>query len=757
MRRAFVAIGAAVSWLLWAAHLRRRVPVILQLNTVECGAACLAMVLTYYRRHTTVTQCREVCRGGRGGVNAATIVRAARSYGLIARGLLPTAELYGRIRLPAILHWNREHFVVVERCGLRRVNIIDPAHGRRRLTLDQFFKGVGDAVLVFEPGPTFQRAKRTERSTLRLLGSVFTGLPGIRGVLGQVLLTTVLLQVLGLGLPVATKLIVDEVFGASRTNLIWLLGAGLLIALTAQIVTTYLRSLLLLYLQGRLDWQMLTGFARHLFRLPLRFFQQRTTGDLMTRLTSVTAFRGIVTTQAITAMLDGVLVLTYLVLMFVYDPIAGIAVSAVIAAQILMFGLVSGRAQGLGADTINTRIAVSEYLVQTLNGVATVKATGAEDRVSSEISKRIYRMADATLRRGHLSAVMETTTSTLRMLTPMLVLWLGAMRVLDGKLSVGTVLALTWLAAAILGPVTAILISAQRLQTAGIQIERLGDLIRAAPERDGVAVAPSSPQGGRIELRNISFRYDEDGPLVLRDVSASIDAGQRVAIVGRSGAGKTTLALLLLALYEPTEGEIRYDGVPLAEVGPRELRARFGVVLQDPFTLRATVRDNITLARADVSPDDVLRAAKIAEVHPEVSELPLGYDTWLAEHGVGLSGGQLQRLALARALVHRPSVLVLDEATSHLDAETEQHIVANLRDVSCTQIVIAHRLSTIQDADRIFVLRDGQLVESGTHTELLARRGHYADLVAAQLGVDAAEVAAPDGDQPSVQFTAERR
>jgi ABC-type bacteriocin/lantibiotic exporter with double-glycine peptidase domain len=319
-------------------------------------------------------------------------------------------------------------------------------------------------------------------------------------------------------------------------------------------------------------------------------------------------------------------------------------------------------------------------------------------------------------------------------------LWLGAIRVLGGHLSVGTLLGITWLAAAILGPLTSVLTNAQRLQMATVSTERLGDIITEAPERTGPALPPSAPAGGRLELHAVTFRYDDRGPAVLRDVSARIEPGQRVAIVGRSGAGKTTLAFLLLALYDPTEGEIRYDGVPLTEIGPRELRQRFGVVLQEPFTMRASIRDNITLARDDVPFDDVLRAAQIAEIDGEVSQLPLGYNTMLAEHGVGLSGGQLQRLALARALVNDPAVLVLDEATSHLDAETELRIVNNLREVRCTQIVIAHRLSTIQHVDRIFVLRDGEVVEAGTHAELLSRGGHYAELVAAQLGMESVDV-----------------
>jgi ABC-type bacteriocin/lantibiotic exporter with double-glycine peptidase domain len=254
-----------------------------------------------------------------------------------------------------------------------------------------------------------------------------------------------------------------------------------------------------------------------------------------------------------------------------------------------------------------------------------------------------------------------------------------------------------------------------------------------------------------VEIDHVSFRYDHQGPDVLRDISAVIRPGQRVAIVGHTGAGKTTLAWLLMGMYEATAGSIRYDGVPLTDLSLRELRRRLGVVIQEPFTLRATVRENISFASPSASDEDVLWAARIAEVDREVRQLPNGYDTRLAERGIGLSGGQLQRLALARALVARPSCLILDEATSHLDAATESRIVANLKNVACTQIVIAHRLSTVRDADLIMVLQDGELIEAGSHHELLALNGGYAALVAAQLGLDAEQPGGPRlgvGQQP---------
>jgi ABC-type bacteriocin/lantibiotic exporter with double-glycine peptidase domain len=715
----------------------RRVPVLLQLNGIECGAACLAMVLSCHGRRTEIRDARQLCGGGRGGASAGSIARAARSYGMTVRGLRPAPGLFERIPLPAIVHWNGDHFVVAERYGSRWVRIVDPAWGRRRLSQREFHEGVSDAVLVLEPGPDFARQRRKQRSALRTLGGSLIRLRGIRAVMLQVLAASVVLQLCGLALPLATEIIVNQVFGRHQIGLVWLIGLGIGVAVLAQIVSSYLRSVLFLYLQGRLDWEVLKGFASHLLRLPLRYFQERTTGDVVTRLGSISALRDMVANQSVAATLDAMLVIGYLVLMFVFDWSLALAAVSLITIQLAVVGALSGRARELTARAVTAQSGVNEYLVQTLAGVSTVKALGAEEHVTAALSDRIFNFTSATLRRGYMAACFEAVAGALKSLSPLLVLWLGASQVLAGHMSAGTLLAITYLAVAVMSPLTTVVANGQRLQIISVQLERIGDVLGAEPERSGDLAPPEpSPAGARIELDNVSYRYDRQGPWALRDISATVDAGQRIAIVGRTGAGKTTLAWLLLGLYEPTAGEIRYDGMPLRDISLPELRRRCGVVIQEPFTMRATIRENIALAHPEASLDDVIWAARIAEVHEEVMSLPSGYETRLAERGIGLSGGQLQRLAIARALVGHPSALILDEATSHLDAATEMRIAGNLQTVSCTQIVIAHRLSTVRNADLIMVLREGELVEAGTHQDLLARERDYATLVAAQLGLE---------------------
>ena len=340
-----------------------------------------------------------------------------------------------------------------------------------------------------------------------------------------------------------------------------------------------------------------------------------------------------------------------------------------------------------------------------------------------------YKQLNVSLRRSHLANIVETAREIVSSLTPVILLWIGALWVLNGAMTLGTMLAVITLAGAFFGPLTALVGSAQQIQLIGAHLARISDILETEPEQKTAGAEKISNLQGRIEISNVSFRYHSGGPWIIRDLSLDIEPGQKVAIVGSTGSGKSTLAMLLLGLYPVDEGDIRYDGVPLSQLDHRSVRGQIGVVMQDPVLFSGSIRRNIASFDMELPLERIEEAAYLAVVHDEILNMPMGYDTVLAEGGVDLAGGQRQRLALARALAHRPGILILDEATSNLDAETESMVDANLSALPCTRIVIAHRLSTVRNADVILVLDEGVIVEQGTHKELLALGGAYAHLI----------------------------
>jgi ATP-binding cassette, subfamily B, bacterial len=713
--------------------LRRRVPVRFQASRAECGVACLAMVLSFHGCPTSVREAREMCAMGRDGLSAGALARAARRLGMTATGLVADPAKLAGTRLPAIAHWEGNHFVVVERIGRHRVRLVDPQFGRRRLSRDEFRAGLGRVLVEVWPGEQFQRSRAAQEPFWRSYLRSLLSLKGTRPLLAQLVLASLVLQALGLIVPLIVSIAADGTGAAYHHSLLGLIGIGIVLAATAQLVTTYLRSALVLYLQGRLDTHAMIGFCSHLLRLPLRYFQQRSTGDVLMRIGSIAVLRDMLTTQTLSSVLDAGMLVSYLAILLAVDVISGLAVLAVAVAEILLLAVTVPWIRERMAADLAAQAEAQGHIVEALEGITTLKASATEGRALDRWSELFLIWMKATLRRSHAAAVIDAAAGTMRALTPLLVLWLGTARVLDGKMNAGTLLAVTWIASAAVAPLSTLISGGQRLQLAGAELQRLADVLENEPEYPPDRPAVQQVGLGRIEFCDVSFGYDPYTPLALDDVSFQVEPGQRVAIVGATGAGKSTLGMLLLGLYLPTQGVILAGGVPLAEFDPRTLRGQVGAVLQEPFVFSGTIRDNITFRDPQITSNDVERAARLAELHAEIAALPMKYETQLSERGGGLSGGQRQRLAIARALVRSPALLLLDEATSHLDAVTEGRIHHNLQMVGCTQIIIAHRLSTVRDADLILVLDHGRLTERGTHDDLLAADGHYAALIAAQV------------------------
>jgi ABC-type bacteriocin/lantibiotic exporter with double-glycine peptidase domain len=706
----------------------RRVPVLLQLNAGECGAACLAMILNYYGRKVRVAECREICGVGRDGLTALTISKAARFFGFRVKGFSLEPPDFRYVRLPAIVHWEFNHFVIVERWSSKQVEIVDPAIGRRTLTPAEFEVGFTGVLLALEPSIYFKSRCRKDLPAWRSYLGAMLQTQGVVGLIVQILVASVFLLLLGLALPLFTKVVVDRVLPLHLVSVMARVGAGLFLVAVALAVATYLRAALLIFLRSRLDMQMMLSFFEHLLSLPFRFFQQRNSGDLLMRLGSNAMIRETLTNQTLSAVLDSTVMAGYLAILIARAPSFGVLVLVLGLLQVALVVGTSRRVRHLTQRSLAAQSESQSYLVEALGGVATLKASGTEHQAMDHWSSLFAKELNTSLIRDHLAAVIDTAVTTLRTLSPLLLLWLGTLRVLEGRMTLGTMLALIALATAFLQPLSSLVSSAQRMQLVSAYLERIADVVDAEPEQDPQTVH-TARLSGKIEFRNVSFRYDPNAPLVLNNISLTIEPGQKIALVGRTGSGKSTLALLLLGLYPPTEGAILYDGIPLQQLNFRELRSQFGVVLQEPFLFSGSIRHNIGFGNPYLGFREIVEAARLAAVDEEIAEMPMGFETNVTEGGSGLSGGQRQRLSLARALARKPSILLLDEATSHLDVLTERRIEENLSQLASTRITIAHRLSTIRNADRILVLEGGSIVEMGSHEELVSQSGYYANLM----------------------------
>ncbi|TMC22163.1 MAG: peptidase domain-containing ABC transporter [Chloroflexi bacterium] len=715
----------------WRHLLPRHIPVIHQMSAVECGAACLAMMLSYYGRKTSVSEVRERCNVGRDGLSALDIVKAARNYNLRVRAITVREDNLKRVTLPAIIHWEFNHFIIVERYTAKWVHVVDPALGRRRLSHEEFFNGFTGIVVMLEPSIHFNRSSIKRKVTL---GSYILNYITITPLsLVQIIGASLVLQALGLAMPVLTAIVVDQIVPLRLHDMLNLLVIGIGLLILAQVLMTLVRSSVLLYLQTKVDTQMLLSFFEHLISLPQRFFLQRSSGDILSRLNSNIVIRDTISNQLISTVLDGSLVIVYLLILLKSSLLFGLVVAAIGLVQVILL-LVSRRlVHNLAKRELQAQGRAQGYATEVLVGITTLKAVGAEQRAMHKWTNLLYDQMNASVRRSSVSSLLNTVIANIHAAAPLALLLLGTSLVLNGQLQAGSMLALVTLAGSFLNPLGSLVSSSLQVQLVHSHLERIADVLEAQEEQDAQSVTLPPRLSGHVRLDNVSFQYDQQSPMILHNINLTIEAGQKVAIVGRTGSGKSTLGALLLGMYLPTQGEIFYDNIPLRTMNYQAVRSQFGVVTQGATIFSGTIRENIMLNNPTMSIQQMAEAASAAAIHQDILQMPMEYETYIAEGGTSLSGGQRQRVALARALANKPALLLFDEATSALDVVTERIVERNLRALQCTQIIIAHRLSTVRNADVILVIDEGKIVECGTHESLLQQQGYYARLIQSQL------------------------
>ncbi|MFE2165618.1 NHLP family bacteriocin export ABC transporter peptidase/permease/ATPase subunit [Streptomyces sp. NPDC059447] len=709
-----------------------RTPTVLQMEAVECGAAALAMVLGYYRRFVPLEELRMACGVSRDGSRAGNLLKAARGYGLKAKGMQMDLAALAEVRAPAVLFWEFNHYVVYEgtsrRLGRQGVYVNDPGHGRRFVPMEEFDSSFTGVVLTFEPGDGFRRGGRKPS----VLGAVPARLRGTSGTMAAAVISSLLLVVVGAAVPALSHTYIDMFLIGEQTSLLGVLFAAMAVTLVLTAVLTALQQANLL--RGRIISSTLGSarFMRHLLRLPVAFYAQRNPADLVQRLQSNDAVAETLARDVAAAGVDAAVVVLYALLLWTYDPqltLLGVAVAMLnVVAMRIVIRLRSTGTQKLRAES--ARLTNTSY--SGLQLIETMKATGGEDGFFRRWSGQHAVTLDVQQRLGVPSAWLAIVAPTLAALNSALILMIGGLRAVEGHLSVGLLVAFQALVTSFTAPISRLGGVAGRIQDFAADVARLGDVENFPADPVHSRHEPLSGTGrlkGHVQLDRVTFGYSPlDAPL-LKDFSLSVGPGQQVALVGGSGSGKSTVSRLISGLYAPWEGAVRIDGMRLEDIPRGELAASVSFVDQDVFLFEGTVRDNVTLWDPSIPDDAVVAALEDAAVHDVVARRPGGIHSRVEQDGRNFSGGQRQRLEIARALVRHPSVMVLDEVTSALDAVTEQVVIDNLRRRGCACVVIAHRLSTVRDSDEIVVLDRGTVVERGRHEHLAAAQGPYAELV----------------------------
>jgi len=697
----------------------RRIPLVRQLAITDCGAAALAMVLAYHGKPVPLDELRNVIGTGRGGASAASLLRAGRSYGLRGRGVRADIDDLRYLPIGTVLFWEFRHFVVFEKLNRGSVQIVDPAAGRRSVLLRDFSRAFTGVALIFEPAESFERCEAKPKRIAGLFKQVLEE----RDLLARIITTSLLCQILSLALPLFTGVLIDRVVPRKDYSLLFVLAVGYCLFQLFNVIAGVIRAHLFIHLRTKLEVRFTLRFLDHLVELPYSFFQQHTPGDLMVRLGSNNAIKETLASSTLSAVMDGSLASLYLVWLILASVKLTFLVILLAATRFALLTFIRWRQRQLLSQTAQ---------VEMLNGMETLKAMGLEHLAAENWSKVFVDGLNLSIKRGRLDAVFNAVLDSLGLVSNLVLMFYGVYLVLNGSFTLGTMMAFYALASGFLGPLNNLVSTVLGLQMLEVYLERLNDVMDTAPEQDQKAVLPVGTLSGAISLENVSFRYSSHEALVIEGVSVDIKHGSRVALVGRTGSGKSTLARLLAGLYDPNSGRILFDGSDLKAVERRSVRNQLGIVTQETQLFGGSIRRNIALSDPDMRLDRVIDAAKLACIHDEIMSMPMGYETVLAGCGFALSGGQRQRLALARALARNPRVLILDEATSHLDALTEDEVNRNLASLRCTRVVIAHRLSTIRDADLILVLKGGKVVEQGTHDDLMKAGQQYPSLLSSQ-------------------------
>ena len=704
-----------------------KVPSVFQIDNCECGAASLSMILQYYGRYVGMEELREQCSVSRDGSDAAALVDAAEHYGLICKGYRKQVFQLREMSMPCIVHCDFSHFAVLEKINKRYVWLNDPAFGRRRISVDDFAQHYTGIVLTFEKTPEFTR-NHNPNKTIPLIKKRFFS--DSKTVLFMILVGLILI-VPGLVIPQASQIFIDDVLIKDADSFVTGLLVIFVVANCYQLFFSYFRDFILARLRVKMSLFSNRELLHRVLRLPIRFFEQRYSGELSGRADNNNQVNTFLSSSFSTTIIDVFEALFYVVMMTLYSPVltliglGGVLINVALSfintrpllAMSLKFNQDSGKNQGL--------------LMAGLSVGPSIKANGVEDAYARSIMDSYARTTSSDQRLGRTNRILGVVPGVVSQIVSTVALVVGGFLIMNGECTTGTLTAFTMLLTSLNAPVNQIISMIGQAQNMRANMARVEDVLNAEPEKRFYLKGKENVHKlhGYLEARNLIFGYGKGQEPLIQNFSFKCTPGSRIAIVGASGCGKSTIGKLLSGMEKAWSGEILFDHVPIDEIPQVELTQSFGVVNQEGVIFSGSVRDNITLWNKNYSLKDLTRAVADADAEIMVNQFPDGYEYELSEGGGNLSGGQRQKIEIARALIKNPSILLLDEATSALDTISEQRIMNNLRRRGCTAVIIAHRLSTIRDCDVILVMDGGKVVECGNHEKLMGLNGRYKELV----------------------------